>query len=99
MKESQLTPQEYELHLKDLRERLTLFLDAGSGDPRQLMKDTEAVLEMADAFPEVFRRYEDVEGMVGELLARHKQSEFLSQQSGPREAPGCLLGWLFGKRG
>ena len=97
MQKGSLTPQEYELHLKDLRDRLRTYLDTGVGDAKELTRDAEAVLELADNFPEVFQRYEDVQGLVGELLARQEQAKFLSQ-SPPRQAPGCLLGWLLRPR-
>ena len=98
MTKSSLTPEEYELHLKDLRERLKLYLERGEGDTRQLLHDTESVLELADEFPEVLKRHEDVQGLAAELLARRQQQKFVAQSGAPREAPGCLLGWLLGRR-
>jgi hypothetical protein len=56
------------------------------------------VLEAAGQFPEVCSRYEDVEGMVAELLARRQQRKFMATDA-PKESPGCLLGWLLGRRG
>ncbi len=99
MAKDSLTPQEYELHLKDLRERLRLYLDGGGGDLKQLMKDAEAVLELAEAFPEVLEHHTDVEGLVAELLARRQQAKFGTGRAAPRQGPGCLLGWLTSGRG
>jgi hypothetical protein len=93
-----LSPQDYESELKDLRQRLKLYLDSGVGDMKQLLKDAQRVLEMGAEYPEVLGRYRDVEGLVADLLARGQQQKFLSGQSSG-EAPGCLLGWLFRKQG
>jgi hypothetical protein len=98
MAQEPLTPEEYELHLKDLRERLRLYLERGEGNSRQLLHDTESVLELADDFPEVMERNQDVHGLVGELLARQQQERFFAESAAPREAPGCLLGWFFPRR-
>ena len=89
-----LTPEEYELHLKDLCGRLRTYLEGGGGDPGHLLKDAENVLELRDEFPDVFQRHEIVEGLVAELLARRQQDKFRSQGTTRRETPGCLLGWL-----
>ena len=92
-----LTPAEYEAHLKDLSDRLKLYLEQGAGNAKQLLKDAEHVLELADRFPDVFRRYESVEGLVAEILARRRQQDFLQRQA-PQDRRGCALGWLL-KRG
>jgi len=91
-----LTPQEYELHLKDLRQRLIEHLEgAGGENPDRLLKDAERVLELAETFPDVFRRHRDVEGLVADLLARREQQRFLAaQQPSQARQSGCLLGWL-----
>jgi hypothetical protein len=93
-----LSPQDYESELKDLRQRLKLYLDSGVGEMKQLLKDAQRVLEMGGEYPEVLGRYRDVEGLVADLLARGQQQKFLSGQSSG-EAPGCLLGWLSRKQG
>ena len=93
-----LTPQEYELHLKDLRERLHSYLKGGGENVDRLLRDAESVLELAETYPHVFERYREVEGLVAEVLARRRQQKFLAQPSAPAEAPGCLLGWLSGRR-
>ena len=92
-----LTPAEYEAHLRDLEERLRLYLDQGEGSAGELLKDAEHVLELADDYREVFERHPSVEGLVAELLARRRQEQFLPQQSSKR-SPGCALGWLFGRK-
>jgi len=99
MAPSSLTPAEYEAHLKDLRDRLNLYLEKGEGNARQLLKDAEHVLELADEFAGIFKRYEVVEGLVAEILARRRQQEFLQPQQ--QQSPGCVLGWLLkrGKKG
>ena len=97
-KKASLTPEEYELHLKDLRERLKSQLETGGGDIDALLRDAEHVLELAEEFPEVFARYEVVNGLTAEVLARRQQRNFLGAQAPERESPGCLLGWLRGRR-
>ena len=92
-----LTPAEYEAHLKDLEERLRLYLDRGEGSAGQLLKDAEHVFELADDYREVFDRHPSVEGLVGELLARKRQDQFLPQAP-PKRSPGCALGWLFRRK-
>lgn len=92
-----LTPQEFELHLKDLRERLVALLERGEGQLVELRKDAEQVLMLRDQFPEVYERYGDIEGLIAEMLAREKQLAFRGTDE-VGEAPGCLLGWLFRKK-
>jgi hypothetical protein len=94
---SSLTPQEFELHLKDLRDKLRAYLERGEGSPARLRKEAEAVLALAQEFAEVYERYPDVEGMVADLLAREKQSQVFGTGQA-REAPGCALAWLFRRR-
>jgi len=73
MAESRLTPEEYELHL-----------ESGEGEIKQLLHDTESVLELADDFPEVLERNQDVQGLAAELMARREQQRFLAQSAAPR---------------
>jgi hypothetical protein len=97
MGESPLTPEEFELHLKDLRERLSDHLEGGEGDSGRLLKESEEMLALSRDFPDIMARYPDVEGMVADVLARDKQREvFGTGQEG--EAPGCALGWLLGRQ-
>ena len=56
------------------------------------------MLELAEDFPELLERNQDVQGLAAELLARRQQQRFLAQSAAPREAPGCLLGWLLPRR-
>jgi hypothetical protein len=56
------------------------------------------VLELAQDFPEILEGNQDVQGLAAELLARREQQRFLAQSAAPREAPGCLLGWLLRRR-
>jgi len=91
---SGLTPEDIELHLNDLRERLTAFLERGEGKVTELRKGAEQVFALRDEFVEVFERHGDVEGLVAEFLAREKQYQFIGGQEKP-EKRGCLLGWLF----
>jgi hypothetical protein len=93
-KKTSLTPEEYELHLRNLSERLKSQLETGGGDIDALLHDAEHVLELAEEFPEVFARYEGVGGLTAEVLARRRQRNFLGAQTPERESPGCLLGWL-----
>jgi len=88
-----LTPEEFELHLKDLRERLCAHLERGEGEFKRLCKEAEELLALRGEFPDVSARYEDVEGLVAEMLARRKQRDFMAS-SAPADTPGCLLGWL-----
>ena len=101
MAKTSLTNAEYEAHLKDLRDRLVAYLECAQGTTQTLLKDAQYVLELAGQYPDIFKHYEDVQGMVGEILARQKQGEFLVQLGGEGQSPGCLLGWLAGifKRG
>ncbi len=94
MSGTSLTSEEYELHLKDLADRLRTYFEGGGGDIGGLLKDAENVLELREEFPDVFQRHEQVEGLVAELLARGQQERFRSQGGAQREKPGCLLGWL-----
>ncbi len=94
MARTSLTSREYELHLKDMCERLKAYLEGGGEDPKHLLKDAENVLELADSFPEVFERYRRVEGLVAAVLARQKQHELFVTPKGPPDSPGCLLFWL-----
>ena len=97
MPPTSLTPQEFELHLKDLRARLTACLERGEGKPAELLGEAEQVLALRDDFPEVWERYADVEGLVAGMLARRRQQRVLGTPD-RREAPGCLLGWLARRR-
>ena len=104
MPPAKLTPQEYELDLTGLCQRLRDYLEAGTGDVKALRRDAEAVLELADEFPQVIECHPEVNGLAAGLLARMEQQKFLAPAEGAAsagdEAPGCLLGWLLGgKRG
>jgi hypothetical protein len=94
---SSLTPQEFELHLKDLRQRLRAYLERGEGSLRGLRKEAEDVLALAPQFPQVYERYPDVEGMVAEMLARQRQEDIFGTGK-PRQAPGCMLAWLLHRK-
>jgi hypothetical protein len=94
---TELTPQEFELHLKDLRDRLRALLDKGEGSSGELRREAEELLLMAGGYPGVYERYPNLPGLVADLLAREKQKEYVA--AGPRgEAPGCLLGWLLRRK-
>jgi hypothetical protein len=94
-----LTPEEFELHLEDLCERIRAYLERGEGKYDRLRSQAEEVLSLSDEFPEVYERHTEVEGLIAAMLAREKQKEFMAWNA-PGEAPGCLLGWLFrGRRG
>jgi hypothetical protein len=92
-----LTPEEFELHLTDLRDRLRAHLERGEGSYSDLRAEAEKVLSLAGEHPEEYARHPEVEGLVADLLARGRQKEFMAWGA-PEEAPGCLLGWLFGGR-
>jgi hypothetical protein len=93
MTDTQLTPDEYDLHLKDLKERMQAFLEEGEGDLGKLLHDAEELVSMREEFPEVYARFPEVEGLCCALLARRQQIKVMG---GPqeKEAPGCMLGWL-----
>lgn len=95
MAKASLTPKEYELHLRDLRDRLSGYLERGEGDVKTLLHDAESVFELADAYPDLIERNEDVQGLLAEVLARRQQQKFIAQPEAQQERPGCLLGWLF----
>jgi len=97
MAPSSLTPQEFELHLRDLRDRLHAYLEGGEGSRREVQKLAEEVLSLRDQFPQVYERYPEVEGMVADMLARQRQEDIFGTGR-PREAPGCMLGWLLRRK-
>ena len=100
MAQGGLSPQGFELHMRDLRSKLSAYFERGEGSARQLLKEAENVFALAPQFPEVFARFPEVEGMVADLLARQRQEDVFG--SGPARgrpnAPGCMLGWLFRPR-
>ena len=97
MADSGLTPQEYELHLRDLKERLVAYLERGEGDLEKLHRDAEELLSMMDEFREIYERFPELEGMLAEMLAREKQLQFMPKAPAA-DAPGCLLGLLLKRR-
>ena len=99
MPPSSLTREEFEQHLVDLAARLREHLDGSGESPKQLLRDAEHVFELADEFPDVMARHEDVEGLVAALLARRQQEKFAAGASKSSEPPGCLLGLLLRRRG
>lgn len=96
MAETKLTPEEYEMAIRDLQQRLEAYLERGEGDRKQLRREAQDVLNLSNEFPGVYARNSRIEGMVADLLAREQQQKFIAQQE-EREAPGCLLGWLFNR--
>jgi hypothetical protein len=88
-----LTPEDYELALRDLQERLEAFLQRGEGSRKALRREAEDVLSLAEQFPDVYARHPQIEGLVAELLARQQQEKYMAFNA-PREAPGCMFGWL-----
>ena len=97
MAKTEITPEDYELYLRDLREKLKAYLERGAGSTKELRKQAELVLPLAEQFPDIFAKYADVEGMVAEVLARQQQEKFTAQPTSA-EAPGCLLGWLLKRK-
>lgn len=93
-----LSPEEYELHLKDLSERLEVFLERGEGDAGRLLKLAEELLGMSEAFPAVYEKYRRIEGLAGDMLAKRTQQQFMKGDSAAGARRGCLIGWLFGER-
>lgn len=88
-----LTPEYYELALRDLQAKLDAFLQRGEGSRKALRRQAEDVLSLSDQFPDTYARHPEIEGLVAELLAREQQERYMAFNA-PREAPGCLLGWL-----
>ena len=82
------------MSLQALIDRIKTYLDTGEGDTNQIIREAEELLEMKDIYPEALRRHREIEGLLGELLARREQERYMSSQKEKREAPGCLLGWL-----
>lgn len=97
MAETSLTPEDYELEIRQLKRDLKAYLERGEGDRKELRRKAEQVLKLSDEFPRVYADHSDLEGMVADLLAREEQEKFLSTEA-PRESPGCLLGWLWGRK-
>ena len=93
-----LTPDEYDLHLQDLRRQLEAFLEAGEGDPKRIQKEAEELLSLREQYAEVYAQYPDIEGLCCELIARRQQMKVMGVGQAPGEAPGCLLGWLLRRR-
>jgi len=92
-----LTPDEFELHLADLRTRLAAHLERGEGKAGRLLAEAEEVLALREDYPEAWERNADVEGLVADMLARRRQQQVIGSPE-PHEAPGCLLGWLVRRR-
>jgi len=88
-----LTPEDYELALRDLKGKLEAFIERGEGSRKALRREAEDVLSLSEQFPEVYARHPEIEGLVAELLARERQEKYMAFGA-QREAPGCLLGWL-----
>ena len=93
-----ITRDEYELHLRDLSERLRAHLESGEDKGEELMREAEELLELGPEFPDVLERHGEIEGLVAELLARRQQEKFIATQQPEKESSGGLLGWLFGRR-
>jgi len=93
-----ITRDEYELHLKDLSERLRAHLESGEGRGEELLREAEELLELGQEFPDVLEHHGELQGLVAELLARRQQEKFIATQQPQKEAPGCLLGWLLGRK-
>jgi hypothetical protein len=91
------TPEDYELVLRDLEGRLEAFLLRGEGSRKELRREAEDALSLAAEFPQVYERHPQLEGLVAELLARQQQEKYMAFNA-PREAPGCMFGWLLGRR-
>jgi hypothetical protein len=92
-----LTPEDYDLALRDLANRLEAYLQRGEGSRKELRRQAEDVLSLSAQFPEVYARHPEVEGLVAELLARQQQEKYMAFNA-PREAPGCMFGWLLRRR-
>lgn len=95
MSDSHISPQEYELSLEALIDRIEAYLETGQGDSEQIVREASELLELKEIYPEAMRRHRELEGLLGELLAKREQERFTARQGKEREAPGCLLGWLF----
>jgi len=94
-----LTPEEYELELESLRDSIVAYIERGEGDYKRIRRRAEELLLLRHEFPEVYSRHEDIEGIIAALLARDKQRKFMSWHQEEEEAPGCLIGWLFRRKG
>lgn len=98
MDEPPISRQEYAQSLDMLTERLKEYLDSHEGSRKQLMREARELLELKEAYPEVYSNYREIEGLVGDMMARKHQERFLKQREKKEEAqsPGCLIGWLLG---
>lgn len=92
-----ISPREYEMSIEALIDRIEIYLDTGEGDSQQIIREAEELLELKDVYPEAINRHPELQGLLGELLARKQQERFRAnrKEGEEREAPGCLLGWLF----
>ena len=88
-----LTEEEYEAHLRDLAERIRAHLERGEGDRDRLLNDCEKVLELADDYPAAVQRHPEIEGLVGELLAKRQQDKFMRGVGGQQQHAG-ILSWF-----
>jgi hypothetical protein len=89
-----LTPEEYDLHLQDLKRQLEAFLQTGEGDPKRIQREAEELLSMREEYAEVYARYPEIEGLCCGFIARRQQMKVMGVGQAPANAPGCLLGWL-----
>jgi len=92
-----LTPDEFELHLRDLEQRLDDYLERGEGKSGELLRLGEELLGMREAYPDVWNRHGRVEGMLADVLARRQRDKVVASQEPTEERPGCLIGWLLGR--
>ncbi|MCD6416464.1 MAG: hypothetical protein J7M08_07195 [Planctomycetes bacterium] len=101
MSQTPLTPDEFEMRLEQLEVRLRAYLETGEGKAGTLSRVAEEVLSLSPQFPDVYAKHGEVEGLVAEMLARQTQSRFMAQNTAAPSrvsSPGCLLGWLRGRR-
>jgi hypothetical protein len=97
--DSLLRPEEYEMDIKALKQRLKDYLEKNEGKEQELMDECEKVVALREEFPEVYARHPELEGLIADMLARRQQKKFRADESVTNDSPGCLLGWLFGGGG
>ncbi len=97
MPDAALTPEDYERELEELERRLQDYVERGEGERKQLRRDAQSVLALRGEFPNIYARHTAIEGLIADLLAREQQEKFVATEA-PREAPGCMFGWLLRRK-
>jgi hypothetical protein len=87
------------MHLRYLSERLEDLVESGEGNAEKILDEAAELLELGqNHYPDILRGHPEIQGMLGDVLARRQQEKFMTGQQQESDARGCLLGWLFRKK-